>query len=330
MQDAPLFHEITKGPADGKAYWVTASDGVRLRVGHWPANMVADNGGAEKAAPSRGTVLLFPGRTEYIEKYGLIASELCADGYHVLIIDWRGQGLADRPDQDRELGHVGHFDEYQLDVDAMVDLGRHLKLPEPWTLLGHSMGGCIGLRALHNGLPVKAALFSAPMWGIEMAPPLRPIAWGVSWALHKTPLAMALSPGTKRETYLSISPFKDNLLTTDSEMYGYMADQAKAHPELTLGGPTLGWLYAALRETQDLMSRPAPATPTVTFLGTQERIVKTEPIHTQMAKWSNGDLVLVQGAEHEVLMEAKAIRQQVYDALHGLQNGAPKGTPVFA
>ncbi len=330
MQDAPLFHEITKGPDTGKAYWVTASDGVRLRVGHWPEHRPETREAADPSAPSQGTILLFPGRTEYIEKYGLIASELCALGYHVLTIDWRGQGLADRPDQERALGHVGHFDEYQLDVDAMVDLGRQLNLPEPWTLLGHSMGGCIGLRSLYNGLPVKSAIFSAPMWGIAMATPLRPIAWSLSWALHKTPLATSLSPGTKRETYLSISPFEDNMLTTDPDMYTYMADQAKAHPELTLGGPTVGWLYAALRETQDLMSRPAPATPAVSFLGTQERIVQPGPIHKHMAKWSNGELIMVPGAEHEVLMEAQAIRQQVYDALDRLETGKPKADPVSA
>ncbi|MDA5094565.1 alpha/beta hydrolase [Aliiroseovarius sp. KMU-50] len=305
MQKAPLFEDIAKGPERGQAYWLTASDGVRIRVGHWPAT------GTE----NKGSILLFPGRTEYVEKYGLIASELTVQGYDVLAIDWRGQGLADRSDPERDLGHVGTFSEYQMDVQAMLGQAELLELPRPWYLIGHSMGGCIGLRALQEGLPVDGAIFSAPMWGIVMSAAMRPVAWGLSWALHKSRFKMMLTPGTTRETYLSLAPFEDNLLTTDLEMFDYMRDQASVHPELTLGGPTTGWLYAALIETRALMALPPPPVKTVTFLGTQERIVMSEPIIAYMENWEQGHLVMVDGAEHEIMMEAAPIRQQVYDAL---------------
>lgn len=313
--DAPLFEEIAQGPANGRAFWRETSDRVRIRLGYWPA--VQD-------ARTAGTVLLFPGRTEYIEKYGLIAAELAERGFGTLCIDWRGQGLSDRVDQDRLLGHVGRFSEYQLDVAAMMALAEDLDLPRPYLLLGHSMGGCIGLRALHDGLEVQGACFSAPMWGISISTVLRPIAWGVSWALHHTPWKLMLTPGTARKTYVDIQPFDDNMLTTDPEMYALMQLQASAHPELTLGGPTAGWLYAALRETTDLMRLPTPNTQTVTFLGTQERIVEPEPIHELMARWPNGRLKVMQGCEHEVLMEAGPIRAKVYDAICQLAhpNGA--------
>lgn len=304
--DAPLFDDIALGPAGGRAFWRQASDGMRIRLAHWPAS--------DKNAAA-GTVLLFPGRTEYIEKYGLIAAELADQGFDTLTIDWRGQGLSDRADQDRVLGHVGNFSEYQLDLAAMMALANELDLPRPFILLGHSMGGCIGLRALHEGLDVKGACFSAPMWGITMASALRPFAWGISWALHQTPWKLMRTPRTTRETYVDIQPFEDNMLTTDPEMYALMQHQARTHPELTLGGPTAGWLYAALREITDLMRMPAPSTQAVTFLGTQERIVEPGPIHALMSRWSNGRLHLMPGCEHEVLMEAKPQRGQVYDAL---------------
>jgi len=53
-------------------------------VGHWTGQHV------------KGTVLLFPGRTEYIEKYGPAAADFLARGFATVVIDWRGQGLADR------------------------------------------------------------------------------------------------------------------------------------------------------------------------------------------------------------------------------------------
>ncbi|WP_432449972.1 alpha/beta fold hydrolase [Aliiroseovarius marinus] len=309
---APLFENIAQGPAGGRAFWAQTADGVRIRLGHWPR--------AEVSTQS-GTVLLFPGRTEYIEKYGLIASELAERGFDTLTIDWRGQGLADRPDQDRVLGHVGDFSEYALDIDAMVALAEAEDLPRPYVLVGHSMGGCIGLRALHNGLDVVGAVFTAPMWGITMASALRPVAWSLSWALHQSPWRLMRSPGTTRETYVSIQPFEDNMLTTDRDMYALMQAQAKAHPELTLGGPTAGWLYAALCETRDLMRKPAPDLPCVTFLGTHERIVEAPPIHALMARWPKGRLEIADGCEHEVLMENITERTRVYEALKTLAAG---------
>ena len=37
----------------------------------------------------------------------------------------------------------------------------------PLHLLAHSMGGCIGLRAVIEGMPVAACVFTGPMWGIK-------------------------------------------------------------------------------------------------------------------------------------------------------------------
>ncbi|MCK0138602.1 alpha/beta hydrolase [Aliiroseovarius sp. F47248L] len=312
MSDAPLFNDIAQGPPSGCAFWRTASDGVRVRLAHWPR---------QDGSLKRGTVLLFPGRTEYIEKYGLTASELAERGFDTLTIDWRGQGLSDRPDNERALGHVGHFDEYQLDLAQMMALAEELDLPRPFTMLAHSMGGCIGLRALHNGLDVAGACFSAPMWGIVMSKPVRPLAWGFSWALHRSPWKLALSPGTARQTYVLAEAFEGNMLTTDPQMWDMMRNQAKAHPELTLGGPTAGWLFAALSEMRELANMAAPNVPAVTWLGTNERIVEPAPVHALMARWPNGRLEILQGLEHEVIMEAPDVRKQVYTSIEDLAQG---------
>ncbi len=57
---------------------------------------------------------------------------------------------------------------------------------------------------------------------------------------------------------------------------------------------------------------------TITFLGSGERIVQSPPIQSLMQKWKDGQLVMVEGAEHEVLMEDAPTRQMVYDALNSL------------
>lgn len=314
METAPFFADIADGPQGAQAWWLKTEDGVRIRVGLWQS----------EGKSQRGTVLMFPGRTEYIEKYGRDASELTARGFAVLAIDWRGQGLADRMADDPSTGHVQWFSDYQLDVQAAVTAARTLGLPEPYYLLAHSMGGCIGLRALHNDLPVAAAAFSAPMWGIKMAPATRPAAWALAWGGMLLGMGDSYAPGTKADSYVISADFKDNMLTTDRDMWDYMVDQATAHPELTLGGPSLRWLYEALREMLDLHRAESPGYPTVTFLGSNERIVDPSRIHSRMARWHHGALELIQGGEHEVLMETPTIRARVFDQL-GAHFGGENG-----
>ena len=301
MTDAPLYTDIAEAPAGGRAVWLTAADGVRVRVAVW-------NGAA-----ARGTVILLPGRTEYIEKYGRAATDLAQRGYATVTLDWRGQGLADRALSDPMAGHVGDFAEYQADLAAVLEFMRKDGLPEPYYLMAHSMGGCIGLRALMQGLPVKAAAFSAPMWGILMAAWMRPLATAIATTARWFNFDGRYAPGTGPSTYVIDSPFAGNTLTTDAEMWDYMRRQAQAHRDLSLGGPSLGWLKAALAECQALSMLPSPDVPTLCALGTAEKIVDVGPVHARMAIWPRGRLEIYPGSEHEVMMERSPTRARFFD-----------------
>lgn len=301
MHPAPFYHDVAEGPENGTAHWLTTSDGVRIRMAHW------------RAEEEKGTILLFPGRTEYVEKYGRTAEAFGARGYAMLAIDWRGQGLADRLIEDRDSGYVAEFADYQKDLAAVMAAAEALDLPKPYFLIAHSMGGAIGLRAVMSGLPIKAAVFSAPMWGILMSAVMRPTAWALSWASKKTGIGHKLTPGTKAHTYVLAEPFEGNNLTHDDEMYRYMQEQMRRYPDMALGGPSLHWLHEALGDMKDLAAQPSPDVPCLTFLGDLEQIVEPKSIHTRMANWPDGELVMIKGAEHEVLMELPAIREMIHD-----------------
>lgn len=301
MEQAPFFADIADGPDGGVAHWLRCADGHRIRVGHWSLKS------------AKGTVLLFPGRTEYIEKYGRAARDLAQRGYATLTIDWRGQGIADRVHDNPAVGHVGRFEDYQLDVQAAVAHARQLGLPEPFHLIGHSMGGCIGLRSLYENLPVASACFSAPMWGIQMATALRPLAWGLSTVSRPLGFSNAFAPGQVSESYIERVDFSENTLTSDPNMFAYMKAQLIAHPEFSLGGASLHWLNESLREMRGLSQRAAPKLPCITFLGSEESIVDPTRIHQRMRKWAHGELVVIPNARHEVMMEKTATRQIVFD-----------------
>ncbi|EAR51202.1 putative Esterase/lipase/thioesterase [Oceanicola granulosus HTCC2516] len=303
MDPAPFHADVADGPDGGGAHWIVTRDGVRLRAGHWPC------------PGARGTVLLFTGRTEYIEKYGRAARALAERGFATATLDWRGQGLSARLRDDPLIGHVRRFADYQHDVAALLAHARTLGLPEPFHLLAHSMGGAIGLRALYEGLPVKGAAFSAPMWGIQLSASLRPLAWGLSTLARQLRFGHLYAPGQSGEPFLLRGAFELNTLTSDEEMFLYMQRQIQQHPDLALGGPSLHWLNEALGETRRLAARPAPSRPCVTFLGTDETIVDTARIRARMAGWSGGELVSIEGGRHEVLMETPRHRRAVFDRL---------------
>ena len=306
---APLHDQIAGGPEGGAAWWCRTADGLRIRAAIWPCE------------GARGSVLLFPGRTEYIEKYGRTARELARLGLATLVVDWRGQGLADRMLPDARVGHVVEFPDYQKDVAAVLALAEVQRLPKPWHLIGHSMGGAIGLRALIEGLPVATAAFTGPMWGIHMAALLKPLGWALPRVATLVGMGTRLPPSTTYDPYVLSNPFAGNMLTTDAEMFALMQDQLRAEPGLALGGPSLIWLREAMSECAWLARQPSPRLPCVTFLGGNERIIDTAAVRARMQRWPDGELVVLPGAEHEVLLEVPATREQLFARLDALFSG---------
>ncbi len=301
MKDAPLFSEVSGGPAEGRAIWVRTDDGLSLRIGHL-------------AAGRRGTVLILPGRTEVIEKYGRVAGDLAAAGWGVLTLDWRGQGLSDgRLAAAPDLGHVARFSEYQEDMAALTTAAEALGCDRPFVMLAHSMGGCIGLRALDNGLDVAAAAFSAPMWGLPLTPATRLAARALGRAARLAHRDGRAVPGERGDFFLASADFHENWLTTDRGEFDRMQTQVRRHPELALGPPTLGWLAAALGEMAALTRRPAPALPAYAGVGSREKIVDVAAITERMANWPAGRLDTFPGAEHELMMEAPGTRRRFLD-----------------
>lgn len=299
MDLAPFLSEISEGPDGGHAYWLQTKDGTRIRIGVWP------NG-------PKGTILLFPGRTEYIEKYGRVAAEFAARGFGMVAVDWRGQGLADRPAHRHDMGHVTSFDEYRADVTAIRQAFRELELQKPCFVLGHSMGGAIGLRALYDGLPASAVVFTAPMWGIRLTGFLKAIS-GIVLGLSKPfGLDKNFAPTTGPAAPMV---YEGNPLTHDREQFEYFESQVATHPELALGGPSITWVHAALEETAELVDLAPLDIPNLTILGSKEQIVEPSAVHARMANWPNGRLELVEGARHELLMETPDMRIPCIDMI---------------
>src|SRR5260370_5157420 len=82
-------------------------DGISIRFARWPA-----------PRGRKGTVCIFQGRIEFIEKYFEIVRDLTARGFAVATLDGLGQGLADRMLRERRQGHIANFPHYALDLST--------------------------------------------------------------------------------------------------------------------------------------------------------------------------------------------------------------------
>ena len=85
-------------------------DGVALRFARWAP------------PPGRkGTVCLFQGRAEFIEKYFETVRDLRERGFAVATLDWRGQGLSERALRNSRKGYVRSFSQYQIDLETFIN-----------------------------------------------------------------------------------------------------------------------------------------------------------------------------------------------------------------
>ena len=311
IEAAPFFtRRSPRRPRAGAAYWLTASDGVRLRAVVW-------------AGGARGTAVVFPGRTEFAEKYGRVAG--AAGGARAL---GGGDRLA-RPGAvgpapgNPMLGYVEDFRDYQRDVAALMALEARLDLPGPRYLFAHSMGGCIGLRTLLERADFCGAVFSGPMWHLQMRPATRELTSKMTRLANLVGLGGRLMPGTSAQPTALAASFEGNALTSDRETFAWCVAQITAHPELALGGPSMQWTYAALEEMARLYVAPLPRLPVLVLLAGDETVVSTSVIRSQVARMPQGELAEFHGARHEIFMEQPAILDRVWERIDGFLADVP-------
>lgn len=303
MSEAPLYAELADAPETGQAFWLTPR-GRPIRAAVWPEG-------------ARGTVLLFPGRTEYIEKYGRVIAAFAKRGFAVATIDWRGQGLSSRPLDDPMKGHVADFANYQIDVAALMASPAVAALPKPHVLVCHSMGGCIGMRALlDETVTPEAVVMTAPMLGFKLSPLMRLFARTIAAAADRFGLERRYAPTPHAsEAYVLWHDFHDNLLTGDEEHFRWFGKHLEAEPDFALGAPTVGWMREAFAETANLRPSPPPEPPMLMFLGDREGIVDPAAIRAFDAKAPRCRLVDIDDCRHEAFMETPEIRRLLWEEI---------------
>lgn len=299
-------------------YGFVQAAGAQLRFACW--NAVA----APAGAPCRGTVVLLGGRTEFVEKYTEVIGDLLQRGFAVFALDWRGQGLSDRALPDRDKGHIDRFETYIADLRLFLEAIVAPQAAPPLLVLGHSMGGHITLRALAEGAArtFAAAVLVSPMMGLKRE-------WMLRAVLAVTPALPAVD-----RRYLFGSgpfatmphPFEGNQLTHDERRYRVTDDWFAADRRLSLGGPTFGWCRAAAR-SMSVARRPDYLEridlPLLLASGGEDDLVDPASHPPVARRVRRGELLVIAGARHEILMEIDDIRARFWQAFDRFTSGLP-------
>ena len=293
-------------PPGAVAAMARAVDGVQLRTARW-------------APPTalRGTVAILHGRSEFIEKYFEVVADLLARGFAVATLDWRGQGGSTRPLKNPRKGHIDDFSLYERDIGALVDDVLGPSCPQPWFALCHSMGGAVLLSIAHAGrCPFERVVLTAPMIFPARLPFAR-AAHALVEGIDTLGFGGAFSPGG-RGAVVSALPFEGNVLTSDPVRYARSANVLAARPELALGWWTIGWAHAAFRlwrrfEEPDY-AREIEGPPMLVIGSGRDRVVDLSATERFVSRMRAARLVVIDGAEHEVLMERDVFRDQFWAA----------------
>ena len=274
------------------------------------------------AAPL-GTVLICTGRSEFIEKYFPVVGELRQRGFAVVVFDWRGQGLSQRPLSNPLKGHVEHFSDYEGDLLAVVDQVLTPFCPGPWFGLAHSMGGAIALNAAADRPELfRRLVLSAPM--VEIARlPFKSWARAVARLCRHGGLSRSFVPGGRGRAML-FRAFEENLLTSDEVRYRTVLDYLRVEPRLVLGAPTLGWLHAAFVAMARLHEDDYPErmrTPVLAVVPGFDRVVEPRATERLVGRLRASRVVMVPGSRHEILMERDVYRDQFWAAFDAFVPG---------
>lgn len=290
-----------------KAQGLQAPDGLGLRAGKWDV---------PEGTEPRAVCVLLQGFTEFLEKYDEVTEELNSRGFVVVSVDWRSQGASERGARDINIGHVGDFGEYDLDLAVLFQkLAAPLNLPV--IALAHSMGAHILLRELHaNPRRFLCAALVAPMIDIvvEKYPP---------WMMNILCLILNFRVASKRPLPMTVErdpltmTFEENRVTSDPKRYESTRAKLKKQPFLRISGPSFGWLGAALYSMRHINRQSFAddiATPLIIFGAGKDRIVKTEAIRSYVNWLPNVEYVEIEDSEHEILMEKDSIRKRFWNS----------------
>ena len=276
-------------------------------------------------------LVIVSGRSESYLKYQELAFDFFNAGYHIFLIDHRGQGLSQRALANSNKGYVENFQYYVDDLAYFISniVSSHCtsdKGTEKPYLLAHSMGGAIAARYLQDyPKAIQASVLSSPMLGFNDGGVPHFIAESVikttaqlnQW-LDDTPWYFF---GHKDFSQRS---FDDNMLMHSKVRYQLFTELYQTNKQIQLGGITVKWLTESLTALENIFAHiDKITTPTLVLQSGADKIVSNEAQNEfcqqlqklQPQSCPDGKPLVIENAYHELFFESDVYRQQALTAV---------------
>ncbi len=302
-------------PLGGSVGYLKGKGGVPLRFARWRSAL----------KQRHGTVCVFTGRAEFIEKYFEVVGELRRRGFAVAVLDWRGQGGSGRLLRNTVKGHVKSFADYEDDVARFMNEVALPDCPPPYYALAHSMGATVLLKAATmRGCWFSRMVMTAPLLKIAGLPMPPGAVSALTTGISLAGFGRLAVPGGMKE-YVANQTFEGNPLTGDHERFLRNLSVANAAPALAVGSPTIGWLRSALSAMASIESDRFPdrlRVPVLMLAAGDDHIVSSKAIEEFADRLKVGTQYLLRGSRHEILQERDLIREQFWAAFDAFVPGA--------
>jgi lysophospholipase len=272
-------------------------------------------GWVEPPAPSARLVLV-AGFSEFGEKYFETIRDLLARNLAIYELDWRGQGGSERYFAGSQRPYAVGYDEDVADLAAFIDAIVPRTPALPLLVLGHSMGGNLALRYLHDHPGhIAAAMLVAPMLGLKTGATPTWLARALAVAGTSCGLGARYLPG--RGDWVRDPLHLGKGASGDPVRDGLHHAWFATRPDLALGGPTFKWLAEAFRSVALLRNRDylrAVRTPILLASAGCETFVDPRSHHRAARLLPNCRLVEFPDSRHEILLERDVIRDRLLAA----------------
>lgn len=238
----------------------------------------------------RGALIVVHGLFEHSRRYEEFASFMAAHAFSTFVLDLRGHGASEG-----RRGHVPRFDVLLQDVDRFRrEIQSLISADLPLFLIGHSLGGLIGLRYLEEyEADLQGAILISPWLGTAVSVP--------RWQVLAAAILNRVMPAF---------PFPFNMdadeLTHDTERAEDYRNDPEIHSTITprLFTETSSAIELALRRGDRI------TVPLLFVLAGDDRIVDTHRSLAFARSLPSDDIAVevLEGYYHEILNEVDRAR----------------------
>ena len=249
---------------------------------------------------AKGTIVILHGFTEAIVKFRPLIYVFLNEGYNVCMIDQRGHGKSHRDVENPSWTHVDHFEDYVKDFSIFLDKIVK-KVPGPYYLFGHSMGGAVSALYLESGSTFfKKAILTCPM--------IMPAHAGVPMPITKFVFNTLVLFGKRKKVLFNAPDYTgeenfENACASSPIRFTWYNNYKKADPDLYTCNPTVGGALESMRVPKKILKKGAPENikvPVLLFSCDGDNMVLRPEQQKFIARVKNGRFETVSGGKHEL------------------------------